>query len=90
MRAEVKKPKYQENDVIEIEWVDTTTVQNWHNPNSKHLRVNDGLTKCKSAGFFLRLTEKTIQISQAFSDDGSRCNSQCIPLSTIIKIRRLK
>lgn len=85
-----KKQEYQVNEILEIEWYDTTTVQNWHSSNSKLLTINDGLSECKSVGFFLRQTEKSIQITQALCDDGGRCNSQVIPLSTITKIKRVK
>lgn len=84
------KTQYQENDKLEIDWDDTTTIQNWHSPNSKYLMINNGLTKCKSVGFFLRGTEKSIQISQCFSDDDARCNTQVIPVNTIVSIKKVK
>ena len=90
VKTKEKKQEYKENELLEIEWVDTTTVQNWHSPNSKLLTINDGLSECKSVGFFLRQTKKSIQITQALCDDGGRCNTQVIPLSTITKIKRVK
>lgn len=81
--------QYQENDNLEIEWNDTQTIQNWHSSNSRFLTENDGLSACKSTGFFLRQTEKSIQISQCFSDDNARCNTQIIPINTIVSIKKV-
>ena len=79
--------EYQENDLLEIIWDDAQTTQNWHYPDSRFLKENDGLSRCKSTGYFLRQTKNSIQITQCIAEHGARCNTQTIHIDTIVSIK---
>lgn len=76
------------NEIIEVEWDDAATLQGWH--SERRLAEDDGLSPCKTVGYFLRETKKSVQFSKSISPDGdTRCDTESIPKDTIRKIRRL-
>ncbi len=85
----MSKRPYKKNEILEIIWDDAATTQNWHSPNIKNLKDNDGLVRCNTIGYFVRQTKKAIQVTQGYSTSDLK-DTQAIPASTIRKIRRLK
>ena len=83
----MSKRNFKKDDIIEIEWTDAATTQGWH--SGTHLLRNDGLSLCKTVGYFFRKTKNSIQTSKGVSED-DRCDTQSIPLAWVKKIRKLK
>ena len=84
------KQVYKPDEILEIVWDDAATTNSWHSPNHKCLRTNCGLIKVTTAGHFLRMTKKAIQVSHAISKDGDRKDTQAIPIGSIRKVKRLR
>lgn len=81
---------YKVDEILEIEWDDAATTQNWHSPDCKGLKKNDGLSRCNTVGYFLRETKRSIQVSKCHADDADRSDTQSIPIHSIRKVRRLR
>ena len=83
----MSKRNFKKDDIIEIEWTDAATTQGWCSPD--RLTRDNGLSPCKTVGYFFRKTKNSIQTSKGTSGD-DRCDTQSIPLAGVKKIRKLK
>ena len=82
------KSKILADDIVEVEWVDSTSNDAWM---SLGRHSKDTMIKCRSIGYLNRKDKKSVQILQSKGEgNNSAMGSLMIPKGCVIRIRKLK
>lgn len=83
------KRLYKRNEIIEIEWEDSSCHHGWR--SNEVLDMDNDVEQCRTVGYFYKETKKGIRLSPAIDNrDQDRSDTWTVPKSCIRKIRRLK
>ncbi len=83
-----KRP-YKKNEILEIEWEDSSCHHGWR--SCAVLDRDNNVEQCRTVGYFYNETKRGIQLSPAIGDAGEeRSDTWTIPKSCIRKIKRIK
>ena len=74
--------------LIEVYWEDATSVEGW---NESVAGLGDGLLPCRTVGYFIRYTKKSIQLAPTYSTlTLAAADIWSIPRKCVTKVRKVK
>lgn len=80
-----RKAKWAAKEVLEIEFDDSSSSQGWRDKD----RVYCGATRCRTVGYLLKETKRTITVVQSIADENDVDHVWRVPRGAILRMRRL-
>jgi len=86
MTKEKTKLEYEEGDILEVRWLDTTEQQAWVSLNQARLSTP---TEVKSVGWLIVETKDSLCLAYSITADGD-CSHTTYPKGCLLSITRLE
>lgn len=72
--------------LVEVSWVDSASTNGWRGKQEP----DDVPCKCRTVGYLLKRTKRTLTVAQNLSEFGSTGEWMQIPAAVVKRVRRLK
>ena len=76
---------------VEITWHDAASRSDhvWDEFNALRTQNNDGLVECQTLGYLVRISKRSVTITQTRADNGKLANEWSIPRTSVMRIKIL-